>query len=339
MDLPVFRQAMVRARELQDSGFSVDLIFHGGEPLILPVPYLTALTDEVHAVLDKSKQFKIRVQTNGYRMTSDHLRWLVSNKVGVGISLDGIGSERVTGGGEETQDAALESLKRMRNAGLSVGAVCVLGRHNKARLTNLLDFFRGLNLPVRLSPIHKDSTEDQNIERRLTAAEVLSFFKRAFDHSAASNTVSRVQPIRTVTAQAAAYLGIRPIISKQRYDPFQSPKVIVIEPTGQIFGHRDDPSNADSHGDVFANSLFDRHLTPGGNASRSEILRLQKTVCVKCKYFGACDGRYIAEATSPELKSTDGNCAIYAPLIAHVVDRLRIVSNDVRGRMLETANA
>jgi len=66
---------------------SVNVILHGGEPLLAGVPWLTSLVTALRAQVPG--QVNVAVQTNGTLLNRAMLECLASLRVGVGVSLDG----------------------------------------------------------------------------------------------------------------------------------------------------------------------------------------------------------------------------------------------------------
>jgi uncharacterized protein len=88
MDFLVLARTLSSA--LQDTEYtSVEFIWHGGEPTILPISfYQKALMIQSH--FRRKKQFVMNViQTNGTRLTKPWIEFLRDNQFTVGISLDG----------------------------------------------------------------------------------------------------------------------------------------------------------------------------------------------------------------------------------------------------------
>ncbi|WP_420035519.1 FxsB family cyclophane-forming radical SAM/SPASM peptide maturase [Streptomyces sp. cg28] len=67
----------------------VDLVLHGGEPLLSPVADLASLIRETRAALPPYCTLTAAVQTNATLLTDDRLDALAAERVRVGVSLDG----------------------------------------------------------------------------------------------------------------------------------------------------------------------------------------------------------------------------------------------------------
>ncbi|MFJ6936736.1 FxsB family cyclophane-forming radical SAM/SPASM peptide maturase [Streptomyces sp. NPDC101132] len=67
----------------------VDLVLHGGEPLLAPAAELTGPVDRVRAALDPGTRLTATVQTNATLLTPRRLDALAAAGIRVGVSLDG----------------------------------------------------------------------------------------------------------------------------------------------------------------------------------------------------------------------------------------------------------
>ena len=91
---------------------SVDVILHGGEPLLAGASWLAGVVTALRAQVPA--QVNVSVQTNGTLLNRAMLECLASLRVGVGVSLDGdaeaTGRHRTYGDGRNSFDAAASGL-------------------------------------------------------------------------------------------------------------------------------------------------------------------------------------------------------------------------------------
>ncbi|PZG44157.1 radical SAM protein [Spongiactinospora gelatinilytica] len=67
----------------------VQVVLHGGEPLLCPPGHMAALVREIRAAVRAPVRASVTVQTNGVRLDETYLRLFKDLGVGVGVSLDG----------------------------------------------------------------------------------------------------------------------------------------------------------------------------------------------------------------------------------------------------------
>lgn len=68
---------------------SVDIVFHGGEPLLVGSEFLQLAAKTLRDALPADATLNMTVQTNGLMINEDLLRLLSESNIGVGVSLDG----------------------------------------------------------------------------------------------------------------------------------------------------------------------------------------------------------------------------------------------------------
>ena len=90
MSMSVFRATLSRINALiaADPSLMVSLIFHGGEPMLLPPEWCRALIQEATEVLGSSLS-SISMQSNGTLVTDEWISLLQTFSVKVGCSIDG----------------------------------------------------------------------------------------------------------------------------------------------------------------------------------------------------------------------------------------------------------
>ena len=119
-------------------GFKIQ--FTGGEPLL----NLGLIERAVDYLDEMGLQVPCQIQTNATLITPDVAGRLQSLKIGIGVSLDGPPSvdDRIrpfsSGRGGSTK-SALNGIMALREAGIRVGATCVLSRANAGALAGLVE--------------------------------------------------------------------------------------------------------------------------------------------------------------------------------------------------------
>ncbi len=327
MSLDVLYSVYEQALALVNAGRRIQLIYHGGEPLALPYSYWCELLALQSRVLADAQRFvTTHLQTNLYHFDPMKISLLSNNNVTIGVSIDFIGSERRTARGQATQSQVVENIGRLKRLGISVGAICVLGRHNHYRITDAYRFFKELGIPVRFSPIHKDAFAGQNRDLRLSHDEILSAFLRLGKTYWCELPQIRVRPIHNVIRNCAVRMGlIKPSVRGPRYTNYPQPALVIINTDGGIYNHSDVPGAQEAQGSIGSTPLDRRHTTSAGNIAYATTVKRQYMTCRHCAYFGACDGQYMVEGTTAELTNTDGEigCHVYGPLHAAFLEMMQ----------------
>ncbi|WP_165951104.1 FxsB family cyclophane-forming radical SAM/SPASM peptide maturase [Streptomyces aquilus] len=116
---------------------SVQVILHGGEPLLVGPTRLRHICEQLHTALDGVCDLELRVHTNGVQLSERYLDLFAEFGVGVGISLDGDRSAndryRVYADGRSSYDKVLRAIDRLnedRYRHLFKGILCTVDVRN-----------------------------------------------------------------------------------------------------------------------------------------------------------------------------------------------------------------
>jgi uncharacterized protein len=111
-------------------GDELTVVWHAGEPLVLPPSYYDRAIALVGAEAPAGLAIRHGVQTNGTLITDAWIELFRRHDINVGISIDGPralhDNQRVDRAGHGTYDAALSGLRRVAAAGLSFSIITVL---------------------------------------------------------------------------------------------------------------------------------------------------------------------------------------------------------------------
>ncbi|MFF3014527.1 cyclophane-forming radical SAM/SPASM peptide maturase GrrM/OscB [Streptomyces sp. NPDC057939] len=155
------------ARALAGSGLlaeEVEVRWHAGEPLTAPRPFYA----EAHAVLRRELEERTRLsfslQTNGLLLDGAWVEFLRTERVRVGVSLDGPeevhDAYRRTRAGRGTLARALKGVARLTEAGLPYDVISVITPVTLSRTREYLDFMA--ELAPRSLGLNPEETEGGN---------------------------------------------------------------------------------------------------------------------------------------------------------------------------------
>jgi uncharacterized protein len=135
MPVPTLRQTARRiAEHAAAHGLgAVDVIFHGGEPLLAGPAYIHQAADMMRATISAPTQVRLKIQTNGVLLTESVLHVLRAGNVRVGVSIDGDHDahdrHRRYANGRGSHAAVLRGLARLRQpayADLFTSVLCTI---------------------------------------------------------------------------------------------------------------------------------------------------------------------------------------------------------------------
>lgn len=145
MSLSTLRAA---GRTLRDDGLLADeitIVWHAGEPLVLPPTYYEEAFAELAQALGPGVQVTHAMQTNATLIEDVWCRFFARHRVAVGVSVDGPVAlhdrHRRTRSGRGTHAAVLRGLQALRAHGLPFHAIAVVTADTLAHADAFYDWF------------------------------------------------------------------------------------------------------------------------------------------------------------------------------------------------------
>jgi uncharacterized protein len=144
----------------------VTVLWHAGEPLVLPKAFYEAAFDSISSILaDIVVDFAI--QTNGLLLTSEWLSLFRRYGVSLGLSCDGPAEwhdeNRVTRDGRGTGTRVINAARLIKDAGLPLKIICVLTPQSLRHPETLFSFFDDLNIDeISFNIIEKEGINVKN---------------------------------------------------------------------------------------------------------------------------------------------------------------------------------
>jgi uncharacterized protein len=295
-------------------------IWHGGEPFMVKMSYYEQIGAIQEAILADQLPYHNSVQTNLTILTQDHINDLKTGKFfnDVGFSFDVYGDQRVDILGRSVTDRVLNNLQRLRNHGISVGAITVLSRSTLSKIKNIYGFYEGLRMGIRILPYHIETLRHQTETNGLRPDEIAFGFCEIFDLWMQSERPISVQPLEIYIENAVAHINEK---STHYFDRAIHESIFITNLNGETTGYLNYMGD-EPYGNLFEQT-FEEILNSENRmkvAARSAE-RVEK-YCTKCKYFGSCTGYPVAEANPMEERWLETNGCYVAMIIAHIVDRL-----------------
>ncbi len=207
MSLDTMRLALRRLVEDGLLGEELTIAWHAGEPLVLPPDYYEAAFATVAELAGSRCRIIHAFQTNGTLIDRRWCEFFVRHAVRVGISIDGPADlhdrHRRTRTGTATHAKATEGLRQLRESGVAVHAIAVLGRESLARADDLHDFFTAAG--VAAVGYNFDEAEGAHAASSLATHEVEhdAFLARTLTLALQSGGRYRVRELATATAAVA----------------------------------------------------------------------------------------------------------------------------------------
>lgn len=135
--------------EVFSSGWAADdlyLIWHAGEPLVLPIDYYDQAFDCIARLTPKHIAVSHAIQTNGMLIDDAWCRFFSARGVSLGVSIDGPqdlhDANRVTRSGTPTFAETIAGIRCLRRNQVDFSVISVLTDAALGRARDLYDFYR-----------------------------------------------------------------------------------------------------------------------------------------------------------------------------------------------------
>lgn len=312
----------VKTHELE----RVEIVLHGGEPLLAGVAGLRAILVELERSLGGLCRLDIKVHTNGVLLNEEFCELFDEYRVGVGISLDGDQAandrHRKYRDGRSSYEAAIRAIRLLasdRFRHLYSGLLCTIDIANDPIRVyeSLLEL-----APPRLDLLLPHATWDNpppGTDR--TSAEYADWLIPIFDRWLADGCPVSIRTFDSIIATLAGgdsgteALGLAPV------------RMAVIETDGsyeQADSLKVAYDGAPSTGlDVFTHSVDSVLAHPGIAARQRGIADLSAT-CQRCPVVSSCGGGMYAHRykSGTDFDNPSVYCSDLMKLIGHIHDRL-----------------
>jgi uncharacterized protein len=302
-------------------------VFHGGEPLLLPPDYLEAVVAAQRRHLTPAGlRFENSIQTNLTRLDDATIDLLDRLEIGLGVSLDVFGGQRVFVSGRDSQDVVLANLQRLLDSGrarrLGVGIISVLHSANIGRIKSVYEFCAELGLNYRVLPVFSLIDAPPRLAALMVRhQDVVEAFRQLGEHWLSSGLKVDVFPLRNyLDAALSSLLGV----PARTYDPAAGDWAYIVNTNGDVFSNADAYTTTGWMGNVFRQPMLDILHSP--EHERSLVPRLERAkVCETCRHGTACSRLPLIEAVASERAAgADGRlqCPIALPMIDFFRERL-----------------
>lgn len=121
----------------------MNIIFHGGEPLLYGVPRFSEIVENIHKVEKKGIDISLSIQTNASLLDEKWICFFADNHFSVGISLDGPSgmNGHIGKSDEQSQQDAIKAYHLLTNRGIDCGFLCVITNNHISDPERFLNFF------------------------------------------------------------------------------------------------------------------------------------------------------------------------------------------------------
>lgn len=292
-----------------------NIIWHGGEPLLLPPTYFEEVFDAQREILAPADvEYCNVLQSNLYSVPERTLEVLEREGVQLGVSFDVVPGVRLTAGGMETEAVVAKNIDRLQRRGVNIGAVVVLAGHTSPHLRRIYDFYAARDIPVRFLPLFDAPLNTAEAPFSLTMRATVAALKRLFDYWVGLPRRIGVWPLLEYVYTA---LLRRTGESRQPFDRRAAGEwALLINTDGTLYHRPDAYTAAFALGNVFHQDVSAILSSQAYAASLDRDEQLVERFCKGCGYRGACNTMPLFE--SPRTVIGGRRCGIAYPLYRHV---------------------
>lgn len=134
---------------------SINIVWHGGEPLMVPLTYY----EEIYDFCKKQDaEFIYSLQTNGTLLNQEIIDFFKINNTSIGLSFDGL-SNSVT---RANTSKILDNIRLLHDNDFYPGAIMVVNQYNVDHLIEEYQYFKSLNLGLKINPMFNDGAAKDN---------------------------------------------------------------------------------------------------------------------------------------------------------------------------------
>jgi uncharacterized protein len=274
------------------------VIWHAGEPLVLPVSYYQAAFEAIALMCPPGIELRHSIQSNGMLLTPEWCDFVKKWHVGLGVSIDGPRHlhdfNRVTRSGKGTFDRTIEGIRLLRREKVPFHVISVLSEKSMCSPEELLDFY--VSEGIDDVCFNVEESEGAHVSGLLSSGDPSASFYHFLDRFwSLARQSSKIHFIREIDGMISRIF--RPegtTVDNSQVEPFG---MINIDCRGnvssfspELLGYK----NSDYHdfivGNVLDDSLAEMLQSPAMGAMARDISAGVDLCRRECEYFSVCGG-------------------------------------------------
>jgi uncharacterized protein len=295
-----------------------DFIWHGGEPLLIPLHYYEQIDLLQKEVFGTGFKIKNAVQTNLTVLTERHIALLENGFFdNIGVSFDVHGEQRIDVKGQSSTGTVRGHMQKLMDRQINFSAIAVLARDALPHIRQTYRFFDERGIGHRVLAYYRSVGSEQAERHGLGFDELVAAYGILFDEWLASERATPVDPIKEYVRYAVQYMtGFK----NDRYDRAKSERVFIVDVNGDAFNPIESYQREFCYGNFFSMPFW--QIAESEARARSVALSEQRTrrFCYGCEYFGSCPGTFVANATDIERNILEANGCPVSAVLDHILD-------------------
>lgn len=288
MDLEIAQRVIMDSLDL---GSKIELIWHGGEPLLAGKEFFKAVVDlEKKIERETGTCFSNRIQTNATLIDQEWIEIFKSGNFGVGVSLDGCedlhNHHRVFLSGKGSYQETMKGIGILKKAGVPFSVLAVVTKESLQRVEEIYKSFSFLGFRrFDFLPMLELDSIGNRIPGSLDKGEFASFMGEVFDLWFLRDD-SRIS-IRYFEQVLSVFFGNSPSLCKMNGSCYE---YITVDYNGDVYPC----DNFIGYDDLKYGSLLKQHLKDIIKTNKATDIKKRLSInhleCVNCFAYPYCNG-------------------------------------------------
>jgi uncharacterized protein len=288
-------------QRLFESGWAASdltVIWHAGEPLVLPAAYYREVFARIETMRPGDLCLRHSIQTNGMLITPEWCELIKEYQVGIGVSLDGPrhlhDAHRLTRGGRGTFDQTMRGIHRLREHGVPFHVITVLSERSLDDPDALVEFY--LSESIDEVCFNVEESEGDHASGLFATSDLRqrfhAFLERFWRRARQSNRFAFIREIDgmlpRILRPEEAEIGNGQVVPFGMLNVACNGDVSSFSP--ELLGMRNAEYGDFIIGNVHTHSLAEMATSPPMQRMALDIQRGVNACRRTCEYFAVCGG-------------------------------------------------
>ena len=300
MSLGTIEVTFRRVFESSFAGEQITVIWHAGEPLVLPVSYYETAFRAIERLRPAGVTLRHSFQTNGTLVTKEWCDLIRRWHVGVGVSIDGPremhDANRVTRSGKGTFDPAIRGARLLQAEGIPFHVISVISKEALKKPGELHAFY--LSEGIRDVCFNVEESEGDHISelmlqgRSSVRVQFQQFLQRFWTLSRQNPGIDFIREIDGLITRI-----FRPEEAQVGNDQVEPMAMLNVDCSGnvgtfspELLGYRNERYHDFLVGNVHTQTLEQMMHSPAMKAMADDIRAGVEACRQECGYFSLCGG-------------------------------------------------
>jgi uncharacterized protein len=298
------------------------VVLHGGEPLALPTAYLAEILAIYRRVTRSAAgNYRLSVQSNLFSIQQEKIDLLKEHEAHIAVSFDLVPGVRLNLAGQPTEGMVSRNIDLLREQGLALGAIAVLGAHTARHVERIYDFFAERQMAMRILPLFDGPSERETGLFAIDHASQRRALEALFRHWLETGCRVRLDPLMGYFQAALRHMAgvVQPVWKRELHGD----STFIVNTDGELFrpldAYEHDLALGSLSRDSISSILESEDYARSLDRDREEFAGH----CAKCAYLGACNGAslYAMRVTSPYEGLCPSAHACISFMIAYLEER------------------